>query len=264
MVEMKKLMTIVLGLMCAVGMAGMAIAGNIDSPGPPSSGSGMYTLQNLYDYLTSGTALTVPGSFQEPGAGPGSTMKSTKQIGDDVKALFVQCDATAANVESGKKFFSTVSGNWGVKTGTGLMQPTPTATPTITPIPTPTPKPETVWIGSLEVPMWLDQAGCNFGTQVAGISGRATWADGLVFAGKTDWRMPTETELCRIRQGRAALGSYDHNWIASSSLNGGNVWNHDLACDARPGYNDCWPVNGQDCNGLNPGAAPFSVRAVRP
>ncbi|MCX6356173.1 MAG: hypothetical protein NTZ78_14920 [Candidatus Aureabacteria bacterium] len=57
---MKRLMTVAFGLMFTVGMIGMAVAGSLDSPGAPSGGSGMYTLQNLYDYLTSGTALTVP------------------------------------------------------------------------------------------------------------------------------------------------------------------------------------------------------------
>ncbi|MCX6355078.1 MAG: hypothetical protein NTZ78_09280 [Candidatus Aureabacteria bacterium] len=135
---MKKIITAALSLLFVVCVSYTAVAGSIDSPGAPSAGSGMYTLQNLYDYLTSGTALTVQTSFQEPTSGPGSTMKTTKEIGDGVQALFTQCPVTAADVKSGMKFFSTVSGSWGVQTGTGLMQPTPTPTPTITPTPTPT------------------------------------------------------------------------------------------------------------------------------
>ncbi|MCX6353782.1 MAG: hypothetical protein NTZ78_02620 [Candidatus Aureabacteria bacterium] len=116
---MKKLITAALSLMFAVGLSGLAVAGSFDSTGAPSAGSGMYTLQNLYDYLTSGTALTVQTSFQEPTSGPGSTMKSTKQIGDAVATPFAQCaTTTAANVESGKKFFCTQTDSWGVKTGT--------------------------------------------------------------------------------------------------------------------------------------------------
>jgi len=122
---MRKLMKVVLGLIFAVGMAGMSIAGSIDSPGAPSAGSGMYTLQNLNDYLTSGTALSVQNSFQEPTAEPGSTMKSTKEIGDGIKAKFEQCaganGATGANVATGKTFFSAQSGSWGVQTGTALV-----------------------------------------------------------------------------------------------------------------------------------------------
>ncbi|MCX6353924.1 MAG: hypothetical protein NTZ78_03330 [Candidatus Aureabacteria bacterium] len=137
---MKKLITVALSLLFVVCLSYTVIAGSLDSPGAPSAGSGMYTLQNLYDYLTSGTALTVQSSFQEPTSSPGSTMKSTKEIGDNIKAKFDLCaTTTAANVESGKPFFCTQPGSWGVQTGTGLMQPTPTITPTNTPSPTPTP-----------------------------------------------------------------------------------------------------------------------------
>ncbi|MCX6353837.1 MAG: fibrinogen-like YCDxxxxGGGW domain-containing protein [Candidatus Aureabacteria bacterium] len=133
---MKRLMSVLLSVMFAGGMTGLAIAGSIDSSGPPSSGSGMYTLQNLYDYLTSGTALTVQSSFQEPTSGPSSTMKTTKEIGDDVKFIFDLCSTTtAANVESGKPFFCTQPGSWGVRTGTAIVI---TPTPTLTPTPTPT------------------------------------------------------------------------------------------------------------------------------
>jgi len=137
---MKKLLTIALSLLSAVCISYTAIAGSLDSPGAPSAGSGMYTLQNLYDYLTSGAQLTVQTSFQEPTYGPtAGTMKTTKEIGDAVATSFAMCDTTAANVESGKKFFCTVSGSWGVQTGTLSALPRPTATPTITPIPTSTP-----------------------------------------------------------------------------------------------------------------------------
>ncbi|MCX6353542.1 MAG: hypothetical protein NTZ78_01405 [Candidatus Aureabacteria bacterium] len=120
---MKKIMAMALGLLFAASMAGMAAAGSLDSPGSPSVGSGMYTLQNLYDYLTSGTALTAQSGFQEPTAAPGSTMKTTKEIGDGISVLFGQCPATIADVRQGVKFFSTVSGSWGVRTGT-MQAPT--------------------------------------------------------------------------------------------------------------------------------------------
>ncbi|MCX6356151.1 MAG: hypothetical protein NTZ78_14805 [Candidatus Aureabacteria bacterium] len=136
---MKKWMTAVLGVMFAVGMSGLAVAGSIDSSGAPSGGSGMYTLQNLYDYLTSGAALTVQSGFQEPTSGPGSMMKTTREIGDDVKSLFDQCDIIAADVKSGKKFFCMVTGSWGIQTGALVVPPTPT--PTMTPTPTATSTP---------------------------------------------------------------------------------------------------------------------------
>jgi hypothetical protein len=108
----------------------LVFAGDIDSPGPPSEGSKMPSLLNIYDYLNLGTLWTDPGSFQEPAAGPGSTMKTTKEIYDDSKTKFDQCDAEASDVATDKKFFSTQPGNWGVKTGTGLIStPRPSAIP---------------------------------------------------------------------------------------------------------------------------------------
>ncbi|MCX6356137.1 MAG: hypothetical protein NTZ78_14730 [Candidatus Aureabacteria bacterium] len=136
---MKKSSTAVLGLMFAVGMVGIAVAGGTDSPGSPSGGSGMYSLQNLYDYIVSGTALDAKTNFQEPGAAPGSTMKTTKDIGDALKAILDQCTATSDVVMPGYTFFCTKPGIWGVQTGnyaTPTPTTTPTSTPTITPIPT--------------------------------------------------------------------------------------------------------------------------------
>jgi len=144
---MKKLLMLVLSVVFAAGLCGTVIAGSIDSPGLPTAGSGMYTLQNLYDYLTSGTALTVQSSFQEPTSGPtAGTMKTTKQIGDAIKALLDQSTATADEVKAGERFFCTQPGNWGIQTGTAQLvpTPTPTSTPTTTPTLTPTTTP-TIW-----------------------------------------------------------------------------------------------------------------------
>jgi len=135
---MKNLITLALSLMLMVGLSGLAVAGSLDSPGAPSAGSGMYTLQNLYDYLTSGTALTVQSSFQEPTTGPtAGTMKTTKEIGDAIKALLDQSDVGPDNVESGKRFFCTQAGSWGIQTGILSALPRPTTTPTATPTTTP-------------------------------------------------------------------------------------------------------------------------------
>ncbi|MCX6355645.1 MAG: fibrinogen-like YCDxxxxGGGW domain-containing protein [Candidatus Aureabacteria bacterium] len=134
---MKILRAAILNWILVAGLAGLSIAGSIDSPGAPSSGSGMYTLSQIYDFLNSGTEATPVSGFQEPGAAPGSTMKTTKQIYDDIKDKFFECDTTVANVEQGKKFFCTQSGSWGVQTG--IAQLVPTITPTITPTTTPTP-----------------------------------------------------------------------------------------------------------------------------
>lgn len=105
-----------------------AFAGDPDTPpGPPASGSGMPTLQELYNYLTSGTEPSAPGAFQEPGAGPGSTMATLQEIYEAFKALIDQCAATPADVRSGVTFFSTESSSWGPQTGTGTMAVGPPA-----------------------------------------------------------------------------------------------------------------------------------------
>ncbi|MCX6355408.1 MAG: LamG domain-containing protein [Candidatus Aureabacteria bacterium] len=104
----------------------MTIAGSMDSPGLSSAGSGMYSLSQIYNYLNSGVKATPIPGFQEPGAAPGPTMRTTKEIYDDIVAKLDQSDVTVANVESGKKFFCTQSGSWGIQTGTLVIPPTAT------------------------------------------------------------------------------------------------------------------------------------------
>ncbi|MDZ7695556.1 MAG: DUF1566 domain-containing protein [Deltaproteobacteria bacterium] len=79
----------------------------------------MYTLLQLYDYLNLGDVPSISGSFQEPSAGPGPTMKTTTNIYDDTKAKFDQCRCAGLRCGSRKKFFSTQDSSWGVQTGTG-------------------------------------------------------------------------------------------------------------------------------------------------
>jgi hypothetical protein len=91
----------------------------MDSYGSPSSGSGLYTFQQIYDYLNSGTPATIADSFQMPSVGPVSTEKKTlTDIYDDIKAKFDECEVTDGDVRTGKIFFSTQPGNWGVQAGT--------------------------------------------------------------------------------------------------------------------------------------------------
>ncbi|MCX6355622.1 MAG: hypothetical protein NTZ78_12100 [Candidatus Aureabacteria bacterium] len=136
---MQKLMTVVLGLVFAFSLGRTAVAGSINSPGAPSAGSGLYTLSQIYNYLNLGVEATPVPSFQEPLAAPASTMRTTKEIYNTIHEILSQCDIGADNVESGKKFFSTQPGNWGLRTGTLAVLPRPTATPTVTATPTITP-----------------------------------------------------------------------------------------------------------------------------
>ena len=198
---MKATLAVVVSVMLMAGLCGMAVAGNLDSAGAPSGGSGMYSLSQIYDYLNSGIKATPVPSFQGPGAAPGSTMKTTREIYESIEAKHNQCNVTAAHVEAGWTFFCTQSGSWGVQTGTLVVPPTPT--PTITPTPTP----ETVMIGSLEVAAWVEGPGCANNVAM-------TWADAvsyvtdLVWLTKSDWRLPTQAELSTICTNKAKLGSY--------------------------------------------------------
>jgi len=107
-------------------------AGDIDSPGPPSAGSGMYTIEDIYNYLADGTEPAISSTFKEPTTGPGATMKSTKDIYNDTRAKFDSCDTTPDQVMDTVTFFSTGSGNWGPRSGTMPNQGAVTYTPTTT------------------------------------------------------------------------------------------------------------------------------------
>jgi hypothetical protein len=132
---MRICITAIMGL---IAMTGLAIAGDTESPTLPTAGSGMYTFQQIYDYLNSGTLAPTPGPFHGPSAAPGSTMRSLTEIYIDIKAKLDQCEATAFDVREGKTYFSTQSGSWGVQSGAWIT-PTPTITPTLTPTSTPSP-----------------------------------------------------------------------------------------------------------------------------
>ncbi|MCX6355861.1 MAG: hypothetical protein NTZ78_13310 [Candidatus Aureabacteria bacterium] len=222
---MKKMITAALSLLFVVCLSYTAVAGSIDAPGSPSAGSGMYTLQNLYDYIVGGTALEVQTSFQEPSAAPGSTMKSTKQIGDALKTSFEQCPVTAADVKLGVKFFCTQSGSWGVQTGTAQLAPTATPTPTSTPEPTSTPDwytqygpsgdDEVVQIGTMYVAKWTNNEGTASGEWMN--QGPAVvWATGLVWLNKDDWRIPDITEALTVCGSKDTLGAYPSEMESST------------------------------------------------
>ncbi|MCP4707918.1 MAG: hypothetical protein GY869_04770, partial [Planctomycetes bacterium] len=86
--------------------ASVVWAGNTDSPGAPSSGSGMVTVNELYNYLNSGaTPLMEPGSFQMPGTAPGPSMNSVQDIYNNTKSKFDQCNVEPNQVLSGAKYF---------------------------------------------------------------------------------------------------------------------------------------------------------------
>jgi len=78
-----KYMLIGVGIVVGVLLTTVAVvlAGNIDSPsGPTDSASQMYTLENIYDRLTSQGNATKMTTFTEPSSGPGSTMHTLDDI----------------------------------------------------------------------------------------------------------------------------------------------------------------------------------------
>jgi hypothetical protein len=120
-------------------MTTAALAGELDAPAPPSDpGSAMYTLQDLYNRLSYGTAgAKRSGAFAGPLAIPGPTMRTLDQIMAKAPALSASA-ATAADVVTGKTFWGLgTGGSWGAHTGSmtnvGAQNITPgTASQTIT------------------------------------------------------------------------------------------------------------------------------------
>ena len=109
-----------------------AFAGSLDDPGAPTSAaSAMYTLEDIYNRLSAGTAGTKrTGAFIEPSSGPTA---GTGHTTDDIMGKAPSVDDTngagAADVATGKKFWGLKSEEWGLKTGTGtiLTDPAPVA-----------------------------------------------------------------------------------------------------------------------------------------
>ncbi|TAN38745.1 MAG: hypothetical protein EPN25_12940 [Nitrospirae bacterium] len=106
-------------LMVALLVPLTAFAGNLDSPGAPSSGSGMPTLQGIYEQLDTGTTAPISPTFQGPSSGP--TAGSGKSL-TDIKSKLPVADntngAAEADVHAGKTFWGLrTDGTWGPKTG---------------------------------------------------------------------------------------------------------------------------------------------------
>lgn len=96
-----------------------ALAGNLDAPAPPASGSGMPTTAAIYNRLSSGAAISVPGTFQEPGAGPtGGTGQTLSDIAARLPSPDNTRGAQATDVADGKTFWGLrTDGTWGLTSG---------------------------------------------------------------------------------------------------------------------------------------------------
>ncbi|MBF0397943.1 MAG: DUF1566 domain-containing protein [Desulfobacterales bacterium] len=99
----------------------VAFAGNIDSPAlPADSGSAMFTIDDIYNRLDSGTAGSKrTGSFNEAGSLPASTGHTLNEIMNKAPALDNSNGASTSDVKTGKTFWGLTNGQWGLKTGTG-------------------------------------------------------------------------------------------------------------------------------------------------
>jgi hypothetical protein len=80
-------------------VTGAVLAGNTDSPGPPtgtgSEASQMYTLEQVYDRLTTGAAATKMTAFTEPSSGPGTgTMHTLDDIWEATKSTHTRVPKT--------------------------------------------------------------------------------------------------------------------------------------------------------------------------
>lgn len=96
------------------------LAEDLDSPAAPDeAGSAMYTLEDIYNRLDSGTQGSKrEGAFVEPGAGPAGTGRTLDEVMDKAPALDDADGATAADVKKDKTFWGLRSGEWGLQTGT--------------------------------------------------------------------------------------------------------------------------------------------------
>ncbi len=102
----------------------MVLAGSTDSPGSPTdAGSQMYTLEQIYQRLTNGTAATKMTTFTEPSSGPGSTMNTLDEIMGKAPALDDTNGAGLGDVTAGKTYWGLTSGEWGLQTGKGTGAP---------------------------------------------------------------------------------------------------------------------------------------------
>lgn len=208
---MKLLRTIQMIHIITASLLCQVFAGNLDSPGTAIQGSNMYSLIQTYDYLLYGTSLSVHSGFQMPLSAPSPTMKTLREIGDDIKALFDQCSAFPVDVKAGKKFFCTQSGMWGVQmgvatTGSGNLIKTGQ-------VPVYYPGDDGTYQKGIDFNyvdngdgtvtdnatglVWASDGngiGCASGAMLTWAQA-VDWANTLVFAGYYDWRLPNVREL---------------------------------------------------------------------
>ena len=275
---MKRLKMVVSGMIFAAGMGGMAMAGSINSPGAPGSeASKMPALGNIYTYLTTGTPVPTPGtSFTEPSSSPAGTGHTLTDIYEAVATPFPQCDASVSNLISGKKFFCTVAGSWGLKTGTlapkycTLLKTGQTsvyytgddAANNKGKAFSYTASSGNSVFDNVTGLMWAQDgygAGCYSGWS-QNWGGAVDWAVRLTFDGYSDWRLPNATELQSILVRNVSPGSPYINKTYFSAKSG-YYWSS-TTCASTTDYAVSVEFNGFGASNVTKGAQ-YYVRAVR-
>jgi len=112
----------VIGVLFSAGA--IVLAGSLEPPGDPTAqASQMYTLQQIYDRLTTGAAGEKMTGPLEPGSGPGT---STMVTLNDIMAVAPVTHTNAptqTNIVSGTVVWGLSEGTWGVITGTRPVLP---------------------------------------------------------------------------------------------------------------------------------------------
>ena len=110
-----RLSLIVLVCICTQGFAG-----SLEPPaGPDSVDSAMYSIEAIYQRLSTGTNVAKRGAgFRGPTGPPGSTMHNLNDVMAVAPSNVVDA-ATTNDVRSGKTFWGLTTNEWGTQTGTG-------------------------------------------------------------------------------------------------------------------------------------------------
>jgi hypothetical protein len=124
---------IVLSVVAAMAAVAVVVsAGNPDNPPGPPETTSWYTLEHIYDRLTTGAAGTQI-TFTEPTEGPSTgTMYTLNEIMSVAPAVDDVDGAAPAEVAAGKTFWGLRSSAWATQTGTMANNGAVTIVPTTT------------------------------------------------------------------------------------------------------------------------------------
>ena len=108
-----------LSLIVLVAMCAQVFAGSLEPPaGPDSAASAMYSIEAIYQRLSTGTNVAKRGAgFRGPTGPPGSTMHNLNDVMAKAPSNVVDA-ATTNDVLAGKPFWGLTTNEWGTRTGT--------------------------------------------------------------------------------------------------------------------------------------------------